>query len=178
MDGSNYQVLCQDVETVLSVKEDKIVFVSIDGRITSEFPILTTKLVKSIYAIDFSGSGKIKLAYDIINAKEYDENTVYFVGKDNITASYEPKNEGDTPAIDKLYCLDVNTNEIKRILSVDMAEPKKRFPYFKLFLTIAIISFVLGIIFSLFAVKGFSTFLFIITVLAVAAAIFVKVKRL
>ncbi len=180
MDGSNYQVLCEDVETVLSVKEDKIVFVSIDGRITNDFPILTTKTVKSIYAIDFSGSGKIKLAYDIVNAKEYDENTVYFVGKDNITASFEPKNELDAlnnKSFDKLYSLDVTTNEIERILNVDMEEPKKRFPFFKLLLIIAIVTLILGLLFSLFTPGGLPTIFFIVAGLAFVGAIVVKILK-
>ena len=180
MDGSNYQKLCDDVETVLSVKEDKIVFVSIDGKITSEFPILTTKTIKSIYAIDFSGSGKIKLAYDIVSAKEYDENTVYFVGKDNITASYEPKNEIEAlnaKTFDKLYSLDVTTNEIERILNVDMEEPKKRFPVFKLLVIIAVVALILGLIFSIFTPGGFPAIFFIIAGLSLVAAIVLKVLK-
>ena len=179
MDGSNYQKLCDDVETVLSVKEDKIVFVSIDGRITNEFPILTTKLVKSIYAIDFSGSGKIKLAYDIVNAKEYDENTVYFVGKDNITESYEPKGEIDVNAksFDKLYALNVTTNEIERILNVDMEEPKKRFPFFKLLIIITVVSLLLGLIFSLFTPDGLPTIFFIVAGISLIAAIVLKILK-
>ena len=33
MDGSNLQELCEDVEMVLSVREDKIIFISVDDRI-------------------------------------------------------------------------------------------------------------------------------------------------
>lgn len=113
MDGSNWQELCEDVETVLAVREDKIVFVSVDDRITSgAFEMATTKIVKSVYAVDFSGSGKIKLAYNIKNAKEYDENTVYYTAVGN-------------EKVDVLYKLDVETNRSEALLSIAVEEESK-----------------------------------------------------
>ena len=47
------------------------------------------KIVKSIYAVDFSGSGKIKLAYNIKSASAYDENTVYYIAAEEIKSSYD-----------------------------------------------------------------------------------------
>lgn len=117
MDGSNLQELCDDVETVLSVKEDKIIFVSIDDRITiGGFEQTTTKIVKSIYAVDFSGGGKIKLAYDIKNAKEYDENTVYYVAAKEIKSSYDQLGK----QCNVLYSLDVETNQVAELLDLDV----------------------------------------------------------
>lgn len=92
MDGSNLQELCDDVETVLSVKEDKIIFLSVDDRITSTaLEQSVTKTVKSIYAVDFTGSGKIKLAYNVKTAKEYDDNTVYYIATIEANSSQENK---------------------------------------------------------------------------------------
>lgn len=80
MDGSNWEKLCDNVEKVLSVREEKILFVSVDDRVSSGFgDMVTVQTVKSIYAVDFTGSGKRKLAYHITEAKEYDENTVYYL---------------------------------------------------------------------------------------------------
>lgn len=123
MDGSNLQELCDDVETVLSVKEDKIIFVSIDDRITiGEYAQSTTKIVKSIYAVDFSGGGKIKLAYSIKSAKEYDENTVYYVAAQEIKSSYDRLEK----QLDVLYKLDVKTNQVDKLLDLEVQaeEPK------------------------------------------------------
>ena len=52
---------------------------AIDDRIKSEEFGQSSKTVQSIYAIDFSGSGIIKLAYNVKEAKEYDDNTVYYI---------------------------------------------------------------------------------------------------
>jgi hypothetical protein len=122
MDGSNLQELCDDVETVLSVKEDKIIFVSIDDRITTgSFEQTTTKIVKSIYAVDFSGSGKIKLAYNIKNAKEYDENTVYYIAAKEIKSSYDQLDK----QFDVLYKLDVETYANDVLLEIRVEEKKR-----------------------------------------------------
>lgn len=116
MDGSNLQELCDDVETVLSVKEDKIIFVSVDNRIPSGIMENSApKVIKSIYAVDFSGSGKIKLAYNIKSAKKYDENTVYYVAAQEIRSSYEQLGK----QLDVLYRLDVETNRAEKLLELE-----------------------------------------------------------
>lgn len=98
MDGSNLQTLCDDVKQVLAVKEEKIVFVSADDRHT-----------QSIYAVDFTGSGKIKLAYNVQLAKEYDENAVCYIAQ-------QGKN------LDVLYRLDVKTNRAYKLLEIQRIE--------------------------------------------------------
>lgn len=110
MDGSNKQELCSNVETVLSVKEDKIVFVSVDRRKVQEFSNAVT-VVKSIYAVDFSGEGLRKLAYDIADAKEYDENTVYFT---TLKRGAVRKKE--------LFSLDIQTHAVNKLLEVSINE--------------------------------------------------------
>lgn len=117
MDGSNLQELCDDVETVLAVKEDKIIFISVDDRIaTNEFTQSSAKIVKSIYAVDFSGSGKIKLAYNIKSANTYDENTVYYIAAEEIKSSYDQLSKH----LDMLYKLDVETNSVEKLLDLQI----------------------------------------------------------
>ena len=138
MDGSNLQELCDDVETVLSVKEDKIIFVSIDDRITTgSFEQTTTKIVKSIYAVDFSGSGKIKLAYNIKNAKEYDENTVYYIAAKEIKSSYDQLDK----QLDVLYNLDVETNQVEKLLDLEVQQEESKMSGFAIAMIIMAIAF-------------------------------------
>ena len=119
MDGSNQQKLCEDVEEVLSVKDDKIIFVSIDDRITvGTPPFASTKVVKSIYAVDFTGSGKSKLAYNIGSAKEYDEQTVYY-----LTAREDVPGQAGTTR-ETLYKLDVATNKAQFLLNITRTSQK------------------------------------------------------
>lgn len=138
MDGSNLQELCDDVETVLSVKEDKIIFVSIDDRITTgSFEQTTTKIVKSIYAVDFSGSGKIKLAYNIKNAKEYDENTVYYIAAKEIKSSYDQLDK----QLDVLYNVDVETNQVEKLLDLEVQQEGSKMSGFAIAMIIMAIAF-------------------------------------
>lgn len=143
MDGSNLQELCDDVETVLSVKEDKIIFVSIDDRITTgSFEQTTTKIVKSIYAVDFSGSGKIKLAYDIKSAKEYDDNTVYYVAAQEIKSSYDQLEK----QLEVLYKLDVETNQVEKLLDLEVQTEESKTSGFAIAMIIMLIAFFLAFI--------------------------------
>lgn len=138
MDGSNLQELCDDVETVLSVKEDKIIFVSIDDRITTgTFEQSTTKIVKSIYAVDFSGSGKIKLAYNIKSAKEYDDNTVYYIAAQEIKSSYDQLEK----QLDVLYKLDVETNRVEKLLDLEVQKEESKMSGFAIAMIIMAIAF-------------------------------------
>lgn len=146
MDGSNLQELCDDVETVLSVKEDKIIFVSIDDRITTgSFEQTTTKVVKSIYAVDFAGSGKIKLAYNIKSAKEYDDNTVYYVAAQEIKSSYDQLEK----QLEVLYKLDVETNQVEKLLDLEVQKEESKTSGFAIAMIIMLIAF-------FFAFIGFS----------------------
>jgi len=122
MDGSGKQELCDDVEDVLTVKEDKIVFVSVDDRIkTTELMQETTKTVKSIYAVDFTGSGKIKLVYDIKTAKKHDDDSVYFISEEEI----ETEPNAPKQYLDVLYSLNVETNKIEKIIELKIEKKKK-----------------------------------------------------
>lgn len=114
MDGSNLQELCEDVKEVLLLKEDKIVFVSTDDVVSSgEFTQITKKRIESVYMVDFSGSGKRKLVYDIKDAKKYDEDSIYYVVKEKMK-----DNEGMTTSVDVLYALNISTNETEQILEL------------------------------------------------------------
>lgn len=120
MDGSNLQELCQNVEKVLCVQEDKIVFVSIDDTIAVRaFEQTSLRTVKSIYAVDFTGSGKIKLAYNIKSAEEYDENTVYYITSQD-TFGYPSQ------TLDTLHKLNANTYHTEKLLDVEIIEDNSK----------------------------------------------------
>ena len=143
MDGSNLQELCDDVESVLAVKEDKIIFVSIDDRIkTGESAQTTTKIVKSIYAMDFSGSGKIKLAYNVKNAKNYDENTVYYIAAEEIKSSYDQLDKN----LEVLYKLDVETNYVEKLLDLEIQKEESKLSGFAVAMIFMAIAFFMGFI--------------------------------
>ena len=112
MDGSNLQILCDDVESVLSVKDDKIIFISVDDRITTQtMEGSFTQKVKSIYAVDFSGSGKIKLAYNIEDAKKHDDDMVYYIASHDMVKA--------------LYKLNVKNYMLERALTFQVQEEPK-----------------------------------------------------
>ncbi len=132
MDGSNLQELCEDVEEVLAVKEDKIIFVSSDdAAVVTQDGISTRKAVKSIYAVDFTGGGIIKIAYDIKTAKKYDDNTVYYIDARSKT--------------EVLYKLNVVTNEIKALLELKKQEKASKTNGFAVAMLIMAISFVISL---------------------------------
>lgn len=171
MDGSNLQELCDDVEKVLAVTENKIIFVSIDGRqqITNENGLPVYKTVKSIYAVEFNGSGKIKLAYDIKSAEKYDDNTVYFVGAEEITSSYDKLEEH----CEVLYRLDVATNGIEKLLYLEM-EPKKKTFWFLIAIAVMAICFILAFFGIGEGDEGLTTFGFIGGFVSLVAAIVIR----
>ncbi|MBE6712599.1 MAG: DUF5050 domain-containing protein [Ruminococcaceae bacterium] len=142
MDGTGLQKLCDDVESVLSVHEDKIIFVSVDDRsVTKSFETTTTRIVKSIYAVDFSGSGKIKLAYDIKSAKEYDENTVYYITEKEVAGQYD-----ETVKHQELYRLNVITYETEKLLELGLEDAPKKTSSFVIAMIVAAFLFFLGLI--------------------------------
>ena len=144
MDGSGAQTLCTKVETVLSVQEDKVVFVSIDGKekIRSAYDeTVTTKVVKSIYAVRFNGDGKIKLAYDVKEAGYYDDRTVYYVV---IEETADPKTQ-TTSDVKVLYKLDVPTDKAEKLLELQIAE-KGGLSGFKIAMIVTLISTFFAII--------------------------------
>ena len=112
MDGSNRQSLCDRVESVLAVRDDKIVFVSYDDNINVAAGEYTkTVSVKSIYAVDFTGGGKIKLAYNVKETEKYSENTVYYIK--------ETDNSGYGGGRRLLYRLNVESNVSEPLLALD-----------------------------------------------------------
>lgn len=118
MDGSNLQILCRNVEKVLSVREEKIVFVSLDDSVQEA---MARRTVKSIYAVDFTGGGKIKLAYDVKTAMEFDDNTVYYIGTPDVRSSFEvPAGKRDV-----LCRLDVESHRVEALLTLDVQKEEK-----------------------------------------------------
>ncbi len=139
MDGSNFQVLCEAVESVLSVREDKVIFVSYDDRILiNEEENVFAYNVKSIYAVDFSGSGKIKLAYNIQNADEHDDDTVYYVAAEN------PYNR-----LQALYKLDVLTNQTEKLLDLVVPQVKGKGIGFAIAMGVMVVCLCFALIFFL-----------------------------
>ena len=87
MDGSSKQKLCTNVENILSISDDCIIYTSWDSTIlTDSVGNRKSAVVKSIYATDFYGKGKRKLAYNILEAKQMDEDTIYFITKESSTS--------------------------------------------------------------------------------------------
>jgi hypothetical protein len=174
MDGSNLQELCDDVETVLSVKEDKIIFVSIDDRITiGEYAQSTTKIVKSIYAVDFSGGGKIKLAYNIKSAKEYDENTVYYVAAQEIKSSYDRLEK----QLDVLYKLDVKTNQVDKLLDLEVQAEEPKLNGFAIAMIIMAIAAFLALIGFAAEAPGLGIFGLLIAIPSLVVGIGIKASE-
>lgn len=118
MDGSNLQTLCEDVEKVLSVQEDKIIFVSQDDRVQlqDQEEQVTYRSVRSIYCVEFTGCGKSKLAYNIREAEEYDDSTVYYMAE-KVTADGKRL---------LLYRLDVETTRARLLLEALPEQVEKR----------------------------------------------------
>ena len=171
MDGSNLQKLCDHVEKVLTVKEDKIVFISLDDRIKEEYEDHTvTKNVKSIYAVDFSGSGRRKLAYNIRSAQKYDDNKVYYV------ATQEIKGTDEQPSkhLDILYKLDVETNQTNGLLGLEVEPEEKESNGFAIAMVVAVIAFFLGIIGLSTEAIGLGTFCFIAGFIALMTGLVIK----
>jgi hypothetical protein len=140
MDGSNSQKLCNNVEDVLVVKEDKIVFISIDDTIEIGGINPTTITVKSIYKVDFSGSGITKLAYDVKTAKKYDDNTVYYVTVEAIRHNIENPSQN----VEALYLLDIETEYSQKLLEAQFIETSTS--HAAIFFAIMIAALVLGFI--------------------------------
>ena len=173
MDGSNLQKLCEDVESVLSVQEDKIIFVSVDDRIVTGTFEQTTKLVKSIYAVEFSGGGKIKLAYDIQSAREYDENTVYYVAAREIKSSYDQLGK----QVNVLYKLDVQTNRAGKLLELEKQHPVEEESKISGFV-VAMIVMGMALFFALVGLAGeafgFSALCIVIAIVAAAVGLLLR----
>lgn len=123
MDGTSEQKLCDDVESVLIVRDDKVVFISRDDKAeAANLEQTIYRTVRSIYAVDFAGNGKKKLVYDIAKAQAYDENTIYYV---------ESKQKSDTYSqsvlqTDSLFRLDVDAVSEKKLLEMEIEKNEKQ----------------------------------------------------
>ena len=164
MDGSNLQELCDDVETVLSVREDKIVFVSVDGRIKTGEYEQTTKVIKSIYAVNFNGSGKIKLAYDVKRAKEYDENTVYYITEKD--------------RLETLYKLDVETDRGEKLLDLQVMEETRKFPGFAVAVVVAVLAIFCAMIAFCAEAVGVGLFFMMLGIVSAIIAAMIKLGNI
>lgn len=174
MDGSNFQELCYDVETVLSVKEDKIIFVSIDDRITiGAFEQSSTKIVKSIYAVDFNGSGIRKLVYNIKNAKKYDDNTVYYIAAQEIKSSYDQLGK----QLDVLYKLDVETNRVEKLLDLEVQEEQNKLSGFAIAMIIMAIAFFFAFIGFVAEAPGLGVFGLIVGFISLIIGAGIKLNK-
>lgn len=114
MDGSGRKDLCKSVKKVLFVDDNKIVFLSTDGKMRGqgEEP---DRVVSSIYQIDLLGEGIRKLAYDVKEAKQYDDNFVYYIAEKPAT--------GDT-RLDMLFRLDLQTGDIVKLMEIRVSTKK------------------------------------------------------
>lgn len=141
MDGSNSQELCYAVEKVLAVREDKIIFISADdGVVVRDGETTSVKGVKSIYAVDFTGSGTIKLAYNVKTAKTYDENAVYYIATKRVKLDEEGERD-----LNVLYRLDVETNVSEKLLDLEF-EKEEESGGFAAAMILMVIGFLVGII--------------------------------
>lgn len=166
MDGSNLQVLCKEVETVLSTQEDRIVFLSVDGRIGDGSGGM--RVVKSIYAVEFSGKGKLKLAYDVDNAMRYDDNTVYYTATEYLaTNAYDGVGRRSA-----LYRLDLNSAHTERLLNLR----KEPAPSGGSGFAIAMIVFVIALIFALVGISGEAAALAVISVVVAVVSLLIGVS--
>ncbi|MBR6515175.1 MAG: DUF5050 domain-containing protein [Clostridia bacterium] len=168
MDGSNLYRICNGVEEVLCVKEDKIIFVSVDDSITvGEFATATTRTVKSVYMVDFAGKGRMKLAYNVKRAKKYDEDTVYFV-------AVEKNEENDEiQEHDVLMALDVEANTTAELLTL---ETKQSNPVSPFVICIAIALFLLFIAIVGFCIQQYGIAMFGFAGALISAVIAVVMK--
>lgn len=129
MDGTNFTELCTQVESVLSVKENRIVFVSVDDTIKEGglTPVFTK--VKSIYAVDFDGTGKKKLTYNIKTAKSYNEEYIYYISskriRPNVNAQPGASATEAPSSVDSLFSLNIITGATKKLLEVTQAQKEK-----------------------------------------------------
>lgn len=83
MDGTNKQNLCNRVEKVLSIDGEKVIYISKDNNRTNS----NENNVQSIYVTDPKVGGRMKLAYNVIEASEYDDNYVYYISMDTSSSN-------------------------------------------------------------------------------------------
>ncbi len=119
LDGSGLQTLCSDVEDVLCIRDDSIVYTALDGKNTTTDALGNKKTTRmtSVYQTDFYGNGRRKLAYNVLDAEKHDDNTVYYIKQGS-------SGEGFTKRM--LYAADLNTCEINGLLTYSTFAPAKK----------------------------------------------------
>ncbi len=114
MDGSNLQTLCTRVKDVLSIDDEKVIYISADAAVNNQNEVAattTSRAVSSIYVTDTAVGGRMKLAYDVFRAKEYDEDYIYYIEK------------GKAGSQRTLYRLSVKTYESEKVLTYTETAP-------------------------------------------------------
>lgn len=171
MDGTNSQKICDDVHEVIAIKEDKVVFSSVDGLLSASETIAgENRSIVSIYEVDFTGSGKRKLVYQVKNVKEFDENKVYYTA---MRKNKIDEIDSDNSKIEKLYSLDINTGTTKELLTLENNFVIEKSPLTKVFTVISVILlFVSMIAFISEAVEAGMAFLVFASISAIVALLF------
>lgn len=76
LNGSGYQELVMNVEKVLSVAYNKVFYISIDSE--------NNRDIESLYCMDFDGSNRQKLVYDVLEIQSIDEDTYVYIRKEHL----------------------------------------------------------------------------------------------
>ncbi len=175
MDGTNYQELCDDVEEVINIKEDNVVFVSVDERTKPNEFAQSSRTIKSIYKVDFTGSGKRKLVYNVKNVKKFDDKTVYFTATEkketNTTSSSDY-----SPRVENLYKVDTQNGHTKKLLTLEVAVDKKKPNIFIYTMVAAAVLFFIGLLCIIADAGGAGVFFWIMAFIAVPVAFLFKSK--
>ncbi len=144
MDGTNLQELCDNVKEVINIKDDSVVFVSVDEKTNTNEFAQSARLINSIYKVDFTGSGKRKLVYNVKNVKEFDDTTVYYSTVEKKTSGESSSTEY-TPKIENLYKVDTENGDTEKLLTLEFTEEKKSNAFLYAMIVAAVL-FVFGIV--------------------------------
>ena len=120
LDGSGLQTLCAHVQNVLTVRDDCIVYTARDGSntVTDSLGNKKRTSITSVYATDFNGNGRRKLAYNVLEAEKHDDNTVYYIKQGTTSEGGAAKR--------LLYAVDLTTCDTSGVLTYSKAAPAKK----------------------------------------------------
>lgn len=161
MDGSNLQTLCQNVEQVLNIREEGVIFISRDDS-----------AVKSIYAVDFTGAGLSKLAYNIKDAKARNGEWIYYIA----TKMVEGKKKN---MLLRLNTHDGATQTLMQLSVTKEPQPvqkEEESDWFFVCVLFAGIAFFIMLVGCISGSWLLSLFCFVLAVIALAAGLFNKYK--
>lgn len=94
LNGSGYQELVMNVEKVLSVAYNKVFYISIDSE--------SERNIESLYCMDFDGSNRQKLVYDVLEIQSIDEDTYVYIRSELIDNKSEIYEEVEDEKLQKL----------------------------------------------------------------------------